>query len=149
MGVEAEVPVLVRILDVDAVEELGQRALAGQVSVVVGYLSVTVPVHESVLYRPTLVVVELLVEVEGSRCIADSLLLQVAAGASDEVFAFLYEVVFVGGVVAHGQLGELGVLIGDVASYHEAGFTVPYGCEYDAELDTLVLHASDIGQEGV
>ena len=60
MAVEAEIPVFVREFEIQTVEEFGIRALAGNISVRVGYAAVAVPVHECVLYRIALGIIDLL-----------------------------------------------------------------------------------------
>ena len=146
MGVEAEVPVLVVVLQAQAVEEGRERALAGQVAVAVRDHAVAVTVHEGVLDRLAVRIIGLLVQEERARGIAHAVLLRVAAGADADA-ARLDVVVLVDALVTDRQLGELRILEGQVGADHQAGDPVADRVEVQAEFDTLVGHAADVGEQ--
>ena len=81
MAVQAEVPVLVCHLEIHAVEELRRGALSCHISVTFSDLSVSVKVHEFVLYRLPCRIVLLLICIVCIWGIAHHLAAQVASGA--------------------------------------------------------------------
>ena len=145
MAVEAEVPVLVAQLEADAVEEVGVGALVGHVTVALVDLAVLVAIHQCVLDRLAVLVVNLLEAVVGVGCITHHVALEQVARTLGDA-AHLDGVVGVVGVV---ELGELGVLERAVEADREVPVLGLHGDEIQVELHALVLHRADVGEHRV
>ena len=116
VGIESAVPFLMGKLHVQTIEELGQRAFICKVAVVLCDVTVSVAIYESVLDRPALTVVSLLIQVIGIGSITNTVLLEISSGTASDT-AHLNEIILICLSVSHGQFGKLCILIREVRAY--------------------------------
>ena len=106
MAVKTEVPVSESHLEIHSVIELRRRALACHVPVTLGYHSVTVEIHELVLYRVAVWIILLLVGIVCIRSIAYHLAGKISSSTLGNVSDLDVVVIVLGRI----ELGELRVL---------------------------------------
>ena len=144
--VEAQVPILVLELRVQAHEHFRHRALARKVLVGLRNLTVLVPVHYRILNRISLVIIHLLIEIERARCIAYLMILNGGTRSKRGISRRDARIV---GIVSSRQLGDATLVPRKVITQFPTEILALDSHSIHIELNPLVLHPSHIGGNDV
>ena len=144
--VEAQVPILVLELRVQAHKYLRHRTFARKVLVGLRNLTILVPVHYRILNRISLVIIHLLIEIERARCIAYLMILNGGTRSKRGISRGNTRIV---GIVSSRQLGDAALVPREVIAQLPTEILALDSHGIHIELNPLVLHPSHIGGNDV